>query len=162
MTARKDIRQTQRYEFRPIVLGHFVLALFALALVHLVGFTFWMWLVEFHGEVFGGAVRPFVAGLVSSSAAFIAVVHSRPASQRDKALAFLASLVCAAAASLGVALAGISANALFPAYSDNVLAWSFTGFVGLWSAMPVMYIAALRLGLRRVGEEDGADEEDDR
>ncbi len=152
MTALKPARRDILFRLRPVQPANLILALFVLFVVQLVFYALWAWLVE--RGTFGGAVQPAVVSVSCSLTAFFTTIHSRPVGPRQGFVACAAAGLSALAVSGGVALAYFAARTAFPEYSDGFAVQLFVIFIGFWAGAPVMFSAALRLGMRPVEDRD--------
>lgn len=154
MTALKPARREILFRLRPVQPANLILALFVLFVLQLVFYAFWAWLVERFAGAFGDTIQPAIASVSCSLTAFFTIIHSRPVGGRQGFVACAAACLSALAVAGGFALAAMAARAVFPEYGDGFPVRMFVVFIGFWAGAPVMFSAALRLGMRPVDDKD--------
>ena len=154
MTALKPARREILFRLRPVQPANLILALGVLFVVQLVFYTFWAWLVGRYAGTFGGAVQPAVVSVSCSMTAFFTTIHSRPVGRRQGFVACAVACLGALAVAGGFTLAGFAVRAVIPQYSGGIAVQLFVIFIGLWAGAPVVFSAALRLGMRPVDDKD--------
>ena len=155
MTAPRKSGRPALYALPAVEPAHLVLGLFVLFGVQVVAMALWQSVVDWFYDALHGPVLPFVAAMSCSVAALITIVFSRPAGRRESLVACGVALLAAFAVALGVTVAALAVQYAVPGWADGILARAFVACVGFWSGTPVIYGAAVRLGLRRVEEDNG-------
>jgi hypothetical protein len=155
VTAPRKSGRPALYALPPVEPAHLLLGLFVLFGMQVVAVALWQSIVGWFYDSLHGPVLPFVAAMSCSVAAFITTVYSRPSGRRESLVACGAALLAALAVSLGVAVAALAVQYAVPGWSDGILARAFVACMGFWSGTPVIYGAAVRLGLRRIEGDRG-------
>ncbi len=154
MTALKPAGREKLFRLRPVQPANLILALFVLFAVQLAFYAFWAWLEGRYIGTFGDTIQPSVASVSSSLTAFFTTIHCRPAGRRQSLAACAVACLSALAVAGGFAIAIFAARAVFPEYGDSFPVQVFVVLIGFWAGAPVMFSAALHLGMRPVDDKD--------